>query len=338
MRRSPQHIGRKGHQFLSQALRPRRIVLYVVFVLLGAVLSVVGIYGISALKLYTEANRFISASENLANTALGCGGGGNIGTSAREMVTSTRALRDELDKPQWTFLRDHTAYGNDITAARTMLDAMGNLVDGPFTDLMDLSKQLSGFSMKDKSVDLSAVTAMPGIVKQARADIKVETQRLEKLAPPKSSSIASMVKTGVSGLKSVDKMLNEYDELINLLPQLLGENGERTYLVAIYNPAELRSGGGMVGNIAPVTADHGKVTIGDFIATTDITYGTQPYDAENVKEAAVFGDQVWKYPQTTTVNPNFQRAAVTLKNMWLRAMRTRRSPVCSRLTPCSCSR
>ena len=74
MRRSPQHIGRKGHQFLSQALRPRRIVLYVVFVLLGAVLSVVGIYGISALKLYTEANRFISASENLANTALGCGG------------------------------------------------------------------------------------------------------------------------------------------------------------------------------------------------------------------------------------------------------------------------
>lgn len=119
MRRSPQHIGRKGHQFLSQALRPRRIVLYVVFVLLGAVLSVVGIYGISALKLYTEANRFISASENLANTALGCGGGGNIGTSAREMVTSTRALRDELDKPQWTFLRDHTAYGTDITAART---------------------------------------------------------------------------------------------------------------------------------------------------------------------------------------------------------------------------
>lgn len=317
MRRSPQHIGRRGHQFLSQALRPRRIVLYVVFVLLGAVLSVVGIYGISALKLYTEANRFISASENLANTALGCGGGGNIGTSAREMVTSTRALRDELDKPQWTFLRDHTAYGNDITAARTMLDAMGNLVDGPFTDLMDLSKQLSGFSMKDKSVDLSAVTAMPGIVKQARADIKVETRRLEKLARPKSSSIASMVKTGVSGLKSVDKMLDEYDELINLLPQLLGENGERTYLVAIYNPAELRSGGGMVGNIAPVTADHGKVTIGDFIATTDITYGTQPYDNENVKEAAVFGDQVWKYPQTTTVNPNFQRAAVTLKNMWL---------------------
>ena len=31
----------------------------------------------------------------------------------------------------------------------------------------------------------------------------------------------------------------------------------------------------------------------------------------------MFGDQVWKYPQTTTVNPNFQRAAVTLKNMWL---------------------
>ena len=216
MRRSPQHIGRKGHQFLSQALRPRRIVLYVVFVLLGAVLSVVGIYGISALKLYTEANRFISASENLANTALGCGGGGNIGTSAREMVTSTRALRDELDKSQWTFLRDHTAYGNDITAARTMLDAMGNLVDGPFADLMDLSKQLSGFSMKDKSVDLSAVTAMPGIVKQARADIKVETRRLEKLAardPEKYGPAAQQLR------EKADRVLQRQREQRPVRPQ-----------------------------------------------------------------------------------------------------------------------
>lgn len=316
MRRAPQHVGRKGHQFLSQALLPQRIVLYVVVVLLGGVLSVVGIYGVSAAKMVMEANRFITASENLANTALGCGGDGDLSKSAQELVTSTRELRDEFDKPQWTFLRDHTSYGNDITAVRTMLDSMSKLVDGPFVDLMDLGKQMSGFSMQDKTLDLSALSGMPKIVKQARSDIKTETARLEKLKQPKIAKIGSLIDTGVSSLRSVDSVIDEYDELINLLPQLLGEDGERTYLVAIYNPAELRSGGGMVGNIATITANKGKVTIGDFTATTNFEYGTIPYDDENVKEAAIFGDQVWKYPQTTTVNPNFQRAAVTLKNQW----------------------
>ncbi|RSX51402.1 chemotaxis protein [Bifidobacterium goeldii] len=316
MRRAPQHVGRKGHQFLSQALLPQRIVLYVIFALLGVVLSIVGIYGVSAAKMAIEANRFISASENLANIALGCGGDGDLSTSAQELVSSTRELRDEFDKPQWTYLRDHTSYGNDITAVRTMLDSMSTLVDGPFVDLMDLGKQVSGFSMQDKTVDLSAVTGMPKIVKQARKDIKTQTARLEKLQRPKVGKIGSLIDTGISSLKSVDTIIDEYDELINLLPQLLGENGERTYLVAIYNPSELRSGGGMVGNVATITANKGKVTIGDFTATTNFEYGTAPYDDQNVKEAAIFGDQVWKYPQTTTVNPNFQRAAVTLKNQW----------------------
>ncbi len=97
----------------------------------------------------------------------------------------------------------------------------------------------------------------------------------------------------------------------------------------------------MVGNIAPVTADHGKVTIGDFIATTDITYGTQPYDAENVKEAAVFGDQVLEIPTDDHRQPELPAGCGRIEEHVARAagrMRTRRSPACSRLTPCSCSR
>lgn len=316
MKLSPHHVNFKGHGALAKSFDPKRIVLYVLFALFGLVLSVVGVYGSSALRLYWEANRMMNASNDLINTALGCGGSTDLSESSQTLVDSTRKLRDELDKPQWTFIRDHTGYGNDINAARTLLNAMGNLVDGPFTDMTNLSERLSGFSMENKTVDLSALAEMPQIIKTARSDIKAEISALDKLDQPTIPAVARLVDTGRNGLKSVDSLLNEYDELIDLLPQLLGENGKRTYLVAIYNPAELRSGGGMVGNIAPITADNGKVTIGDFIATTDITYPDQPLDKRNEAEAEVFGLWIWKYPQTTTMNPNFRRAAETLTDLW----------------------
>ncbi|BAQ32475.1 DUF4012 domain-containing protein [Bifidobacterium scardovii] len=313
---APKHITHTGHGNLSEAVTPKRVALFVLSLLAGAALSVVGIYGISALVMLSNVSRLVDASENLANTALGCGGDKDISSAAKELVSSTRGLRDELNRPQWTFFRDHTAYGADIDAARAMLDSVGNLVDGPFTDAANLAGSLSGFSMQDKTVDLSALTAMPKIVKQARADIKTETAKLNTLQQPTLGVTSKLLNAGKSGLASVDTLLDEYDELVNLIPQLLGENGARTYLAVIYNPAELRSGGGMVGNIAAITADHGKVTIGDFTATTNLKYADQPFDDENVQEAEVFGEWIWKYPQTTTMNPNFRRAAITLANLW----------------------
>ncbi|WP_239512675.1 DUF4012 domain-containing protein [Bifidobacterium avesanii] len=292
-------------------------VLYVVLASFGGLLlSTFIVYGSSAVKMTYEADRMIGSAESLANAALGCGGDVDLSHASHTMVDAAGKLRDELDSPKWTIVRDHTSYGNDITAARTMLGAVADLVDGPFADLMGLSTQFSGFSMDDKTVDLSALLEIPGILANAHAVIGNEVNQLGSLAEPTIPAVANLVTSGRTMLESVDGLLAQYDDLVNLIPQLLGANGKRTYLVAIYNPAELRSGGGMVGNIAAVTADAGKVEIGDFVVTSSFEYGTQPLDDENKVEGAVFGDQVYRYPQTTTVNPNFQRAAVTLKNLW----------------------
>lgn len=316
MRHTPRHVSRKGHSTLTKVLRPKRIVMGVAFVLLGLVVALTAIFGVSAIRMYWEANRFISAGENLANAALGCGSKTSISKSADELVDSSRKLNNELNKPQWTWVRDHTAYGNDITAARTMLQSVNNLVEGPFTDMVNLSKDLSGFSMKDKTVDLSSLSNMPKIVHQARTDIQRETATLRLLKQPKIHQVASAVNAGADGLEAVDHMLDSYDELVNLFPELLGENGERTYLLVVQNPAEIRSGGGMVGNYAVVTANKGIVNIGDFDTTGGFQNPVRAFDDKGVQEAQLFGDQVWKWPQTTTVNPDYQRAAVNFKHLW----------------------
>lgn len=319
MRSIPRHTDRAGHRNLS-AVEGWSLVakcLYVLIsALLGLLLSTIIVYGSSTVKMAYEADRMISSAENLANAALGCGSDEGFSESSHELVTSTRKLRDELDTAKWSLIRDHSAVGSDITAVRTMLNAVGNLVEGPFTDLMNLSQRFSGFSMEDKTVDVSALLDVPDIIDNAHISIETEVEALNQVPEPNIARIASLVTTGRNTLQSVDELLSQYDDLVNLIPQLLGADGQRTYLVAIYNNAELRSGGGMVGNVAPVTADAGKVTIGDFEVTSGYEYGTGPFDSQNLVEGAVFGAQVYSFPQTTTVNPDFQRAAETLKNMW----------------------
>lgn len=54
---APKHITHTGHGNLSEAVTPKRVALFVLSLLAGAALSVVGIYGISALVMLSNVSR-----------------------------------------------------------------------------------------------------------------------------------------------------------------------------------------------------------------------------------------------------------------------------------------
>ncbi|KAB8288090.1 hypothetical protein DSM100688_1200 [Bifidobacterium ramosum] len=313
--KSPRHAQREGREQLAQWLNPRHIVLSVVALIGGLILSFVVFYGSSAFAMVRDANRMLDAGEDLANSALGCGGG-DVAKSATELVSASRSLRDEMSSAKWTWLAERTGYESDLAAAREMTDSIGTLVDGPFTDLLNLAKQLQGFLMKDGTVDVSPLMKMPDIVKQAHTDIADQLTQLKAIDTPRISKIAQLLQIEQDALATADSTLGEYDQLVNLMPQLLGADGERTYLVLVQNPAELRSSGGMVGTVAPITADNGKVTIGDFATSGDWDIPDEPMDDLVLKERDVFGTTFDQYPATTTIDPEFERVAKLNVYLW----------------------
>lgn len=121
--------------------------------------------------------------------------------------------------------------------------------------------------------------------------------------------MTTALETGKAVLGTVDSMFGEYDGPINLLPQLLGEDGKHTYLVMMQNPAELRSAGDMVGTIAVITAGKGTITTGDFATTSGWDISEEPTDDMVPKEYQIFGGIFDQYPATTTADPEFQRVA-----------------------------
>lgn len=310
------HANRKGRSLLAVTPIWVRVVVVALMALFAAVTFVFTLYAASAARLATGANLVLTSTQNLVNAALGCSSDESMSDAAKNLVRGTNDLNDELNSPHWDFIRDHTRYGSDITAAREMLASVDTLVNGPFTNLTDLANQLQGLSMKDNAVDVSPLMGMPKIIASTHKTLKTQIAKLDKIPTPTISRVASVLNTEKNALNTLDSMLSEYDALVNLLPQLLGQNEERTYLVLVQNPAELRSAGGMVGTIAAVTAHKGKVTIGDFASTIgwDIP---EDIDDAVADERQVFGLTFDQYPATTTIDPEFQRVAVLNKYLWL---------------------
>ncbi|WP_250482636.1 DUF4012 domain-containing protein, partial [Caballeronia sp. GACF5] len=54
-----------------------------------------------------------------------------------------------------------------------------------------------------------------------------------------------------------------------LLPTMLGGEGPRSYVLAMQNNAELRSSGGIIGSIALLHAENGRVTLQRQASTRD---------------------------------------------------------------------
>ncbi|MBT1164843.1 DUF4012 domain-containing protein [Bifidobacterium felsineum] len=310
-----QHVNRKGRLLLTVKPVWARVLIVLLLVLFASVTCVTTLYAASAARLVNGARLVMTSTQNLANAALGCGSDESLSDAAKNLVKGTNDLNEELSSPHWDFIQDHTRYGSDITAAREMLASVDTLVNGPFTDLTNLANQLQGLSMKDNTVDVSALMGMPKIIKSTHKSLKAQIAKLDKIPQPSIDKVALALNAEKSALNTLDSMLSEYDALIQLMPRLLGKNEKRTYLVLVQNPAELRSAGGMVGTIAAVTAYKGKVTIGDF----ESTYGWDTPDAMDdtvLEERDVFGATFDQYPATTTIDPEFQRVALMNKYLW----------------------
>ena len=107
---------------------------------------------------------------------------------------------------------------------------------------------------------LTVLTQSQPDVASLRRDLVTAGQAAETVSPGVLNSNQRSVFLGAkksiaTGLAGVA----EFQRLTPALVDILGGNGTRTYLVEQVNPAELRSGGGFVGTVSVLKADHGNL-------------------------------------------------------------------------------
>lgn len=166
------------------------------------------------------------------------------------------------------------AYADSVRMADS-LDALTSIAE----EGVALAPRLSGDTgslVTDGQVDLDQLAEALDAVQ--RIEARVEDAERDLAAVEADSAllgwkIADMRDDGVEGMRPLRKALDTAAPLTDVLPDLLGADGRRDYLVAILNPAELLYSGGTPLTFTQLTVRDGRIDMGEPIDTA--THGEE---------------------------------------------------------------
>ena len=237
----------------------------------------------------------------LAAAAVGFAG---LGVSLAQVPGAADSARAELESAKVALEAGDTDAATDaVDRAREHTDTVQVGVQGP-AGLVGQWLPVVGTSVRDArhlGDALDAVVSVAELGAEAYPEITgdeatffeaghVDIPTLERLVATAgdaeddltraSTSLSAIEATGPAGarlgdardqaLAQVDPLLDDLSGLMPLmrqLPAILGAEGERKYLLAILNPAEMLYSGGTALSYAPVTVSDGRVTIGETVDT-----------------------------------------------------------------------
>ena len=97
-----------------------------------------------------------------------------------------------------------------------------------------------------------------------------------------------------------------------LLPDMLGGDGPRTYLLVVQNNAEVRSTGGLPGSLSFLRADDGKVRLGFRGSAADFPPLARPVLPLSAGERDIYGSTLGEDVRDTNLTPDFPRTGQLL--------------------------
>lgn len=230
---------------------------------------------------------------------------------------------DAVDDPVWRLAEHLPLVGDDLRAVAVVATAADRLARDAAPDLLTALGTVVGpgeepaRSVPAGWVDLAPVVdAAPAAARAAsvvdglRADLA--TLDPDRLVGPVAGPVAQLQ----GALDGASSSLSALGEVAAVLPDLLGADGPRTYLLLSLNPAELRAQGGIVGAVAVLQVADGAVGLVGQRSTVDLPELAVPALPLSDAEAALYGDRPGRWVQDSVLVPDFPRAAALAAAFW----------------------
>ncbi len=146
--------------------------------------------------------------------------------------------------------------------------AAASEIAGSTGDLLSLYGDLAGKSggpkiFSDGAIDLARLADLPARVTVASAHLDQAATQLSAIrADSKGAAMLDRIRDkALKEMKPVQQAVDSLEGIAPVLPDALGANGVRRYLVAIGNQAEMRAAGGAPLSLVLVEFDEGRISI-----------------------------------------------------------------------------
>lgn len=232
----------------------------------------------------------------------------------------TDAARTSAEDPVWTLVSVVPFIGPNLTAVTEVArsaDDVSNLALAPLVNVF-ATLDWNTLLPTEQGADMGPLQAAAPKISSAATALRLSSERLDAIDAQKLLPQVSEPLNQVRGqLRGVTSTLDAASHASSVLPQMLGVDAPRSYLLMIQNNAEARASGGIPGALAVVTFTKGKLSLGTQSSAGDV--GTMapvlPVDAE---QRQIYSSRLGKYMQDVNLTPDFPTAASTAQAMWER--------------------
>ena len=171
----------------------------------------------------------------------------------------------------------------------------------------------------NETVDLTQLASVNDAAQDVQVRLSAAHASLEKVhgtTPVVGESVASARDAALEQVTSLQTTLDRYRPILDALPAVLGEHGDVNYLIAVMNPAELRSSGGATLSLGSMTISNGTVTFGNSGNTTDFTDNNQPITWEPVPDNPWHTQAAESKLVDASFSPNWTTSGEELLRAW----------------------
>ncbi|KSU79334.1 hypothetical protein AS031_01155 [Pseudarthrobacter enclensis] len=238
--------------------------------------------------------------------------------TANKLQNSTIDARDASEDPIWTFASTLPGLGPNFSALAELArsaDDIASLGILPLVNVYD-SLDWEAFVPSEDGTNLEPLRSAAPVVGNAAYAVSASTERLESIdTSTLLPEVAQPLTSAREELRSVSGTIETAADASELLPALLGTEGQRSYLLMIQNSAESRASGGIPGALAILTVNQGRLSLGAQSSAGDLGVmdPVLPLDPE---QRQIYSARLGKYMQDVNLTPDFPTAASTAQAMW----------------------
>jgi hypothetical protein len=239
--------------------RTRRVIVVGTVVLIGVAFVLGVIWGGTALTVRNDLSRAVDA----ANAGLDAARAGDTELAASHLDEAEALFaraQDRLDAWWAQPIRAVPIASQNARALRVMTDAGRELAEtGADTarsaDPDDVKPRNGTVPLDEvRALDAPLSTAADALAR-ARTDLAdIDSPWLVGLLAKKLDTLDEKVARGARDAETARLA-------VEVVPKMLGGEGDRRYFVAFQTPAELRSDGGLIGNFAEITYSNGDISL-----------------------------------------------------------------------------
>ena len=242
-----------------------------------------------------------------------------LNSTVQGMASEVSSMHAKTSGPLWVAASYVPVLGDDIRVARGVVEQADNLMQNA---LMPVAQSLQGVSLStlltDATVDVKTLETVSAALSQAQPVVEQASEAIEALPQAHIGKVRDAVDKVRGPIASAAETLRGLNEIAPMLPQMLGANGTRNYLLVAQNLAELRSTGGLPGSMGVLTIDNGHISLNEFVPATSLDNEDGGHYGITDEEMAIWGknDRLGKHICDTNLIPDFARDSQIWSEWW----------------------